>query len=69
MDALEHILSAMIGYDWYNNEGGSGTVIWNLKRNKIDIEGYQNYYGSYDCKESYDLNGKEPKLSYKDGGH
>ena len=69
MDALEHILSAMIGYDWYNNEGGSGTVIWKLKKNKIDVEGYQNYYGSYDCKESYDLDGKEPKVSYRDEGH
>ena len=69
MDALEYILSSMIGYDWYNNECGSGTVIWNLKKNKIDVEGYQNYYGSYDCQESYGLDGEEPKLKYRDEGH
>lgn len=66
---LEYILSDMINYDWYNNEGGGGTVVWDLKKEKIKVEGHQYYHGSYDCEETYSLNGEEPKSKYKDGGH
>ena len=56
----------MINYDWYNNEGGQGTVIWDLKKERVKVEGQQNYYGQYDCNETYGLNGEEPKTKYKD---
>ena len=69
MDALEYVLSNMVSYDWYNNEGGCGEVIWDLKKERIDVEGQQYYHGSYECSEVYDLNGKEPKTRYRDGGH
>lgn len=63
---LEYVLSNMINYDWYNNEGGQGTVIWDLKKERVKVEGQQNYYGQYDCNETYGLNGEEPKTKYKD---
>ena len=63
---LHYLLSSMINYDWYNNEGGQGEVIWNLKKETIKVEGYQNYQGQYECKETYSLNGDEPKNKYKD---
>ena len=65
-EELRYVLSSMIDYDWYNNDGGQGEVIWNLKRETIKVEGEQNYQGQYDCKESYSLNGEEPKTKYKD---
>ena len=65
-DELRYVLSAMIGYDWYNNDGGQGEVIWDIKKESIKVEGYQNYQGQYECNESYGLNGEEPKTRYKD---
>ena len=63
---LSGILVSMIDYDWYNNEGGQGEVIWDLKKETIVVEGEQNYQGQYECKETYGLNGDEPKTKYKD---
>tara|TARA_R100000458_G_C8215149_1_gene201345 strand:+ start:323 stop:916 length:594 start_codon:yes stop_codon:yes gene_type:complete len=65
---LHWVLADMINYDWYNNEGGSGEVIWHLQKHKIVIDGYQNYYGQYEAKESYKLNGSDPVRKYKDIG-
>ena len=56
----------MISYDWYNNDGGQGEVVWDLKKEIIKVEGEQNYQGQYDCHEQYSLNGEEPKTRYKD---
>lgn len=67
-DDLHWVLADMINYDWYNNEGGSGEVIWHLKKHKIVIDGYQNYYGQYEAKESYKLDGSDPVRKYKDIG-
>ena len=36
-----HILNDYYDYDWYNNEGGYGTININLQERKWDIEGYQ----------------------------
>jgi hypothetical protein len=36
-----HILDRYYDYDWYNNEGGYGTININLQERKWDIEGYQ----------------------------
>ena len=67
-DDLHWVLADMINYDWYNNEGGSGEVIWHLKKHKIVIDGYQNYYGQYEAKEAYKLDGSDPVRKYKDIG-
>ena len=67
-DDLHWVLADMINYDWYNNEGGSGEVIWHLQKHKIVIDGYQNYYGQYEAKEAYKLDGSDPVRKYKDIG-
>ena len=36
-----HILDRYYGYDWYNNEGGYGTININIKDQNWDIEGFQ----------------------------
>ena len=69
MDGLDYVLSNLIGYDWYNNEGGQGEVIWHLKRKLIQVDGEQNYHGQYVVKETYHLDGREPKQVYRDTGH
>tara|TARA_R100000781_G_scaffold114850_1_gene87222 strand:+ start:2603 stop:3211 length:609 start_codon:yes stop_codon:yes gene_type:complete len=66
MDGIDYVLTELISYDWYNNEGGQGDVIWDLHRNKVTVEGYQNYRGEYECKEEYFLDGRDPKQKYKD---
>ena len=65
---LHWVLADLIHYDWYNNEGGSGDVIWHIKSNKIQVDGYQNYYGQYEAKETYKLDGSDPVRKYKDIG-
>ena len=65
---LHWVLTSIINYDWYNNEGGQGEVVWYLKKGTIEVNGYQNYRGEYECKETYNVNGKEPKTKYKDIG-
>ena len=63
---LHYVLSSMIGYDWYNNDGGRGELIWDLKKEKVFVDGYQYYQGEVECQETYFLDGKEPKTKYKD---
>ena len=65
-EEIRYVLSSMINYDWYNNDGGQGEVIWDLKKETVIVDGYQNYQGQYECKETYGLNGNEPKAKYKD---
>ena len=65
-DELHYVLSSIIGYDWYNNDGGRGELIWDLKKEKIFIEGEQYYQGSVECSETYFLDGSEPKTKYRD---
>ncbi len=31
-----------VKFDWYNNEGGGGDITWEVKDDKIVINGYQN---------------------------
>ena len=39
---LEYLLSDLIGYDWYNNEGGQGRVVLDTTKNIVYVEGEQN---------------------------
>lgn len=65
---LHWILADMITYDWYNNEGGSGNVLWTLCDNTVEINGYQNYYGQTEAWEKFKLDGSDPFKEYKDIG-
>ena len=67
-DDLSDTLIQLIDYDWYNNEGGQGEVVWNIETETIAVDGEQNYNGSYECSETYSLDGKDPKKEYKDRG-
>jgi len=37
----EHILDKHYGYDWYNNDGGYGTINIDISNKTWNIEGYQ----------------------------
>ena len=63
---LHWVLAGIIGYDWYNNDGGRGELIWDLKKEKVFVDGYQYYQGEVECQETYFLDGKEPKTKYTD---
>ena len=39
---MENIVDYFVQYDWYNGEGGGGTVTWNLVEDKITIQGHVN---------------------------
>ena len=39
---LEYLLADLIGYDWYNNEGGQGRVVLDITKNIVYVEGEQN---------------------------
>lgn len=38
---LSHVLDAAVKFDWYNNDGGGGDIEWNLKEDKLIVNGYQ----------------------------
>ena len=37
---MYEILSRKYDYDWYNNDGGSGTVYFNINTLEYDVHGY-----------------------------
>ena len=63
---LHYELVNLIDYDWYNNEGGQGQLIWNLEKEHIEIDGQQNVYSCRDALEKYYLNGDDPEYGYGD---
>ena len=50
-----HILDRYYDYDWYNNEGGYGTININLQERKWDIEGYQRIESVEEANEDGEL--------------
>lgn len=50
-----HILYTYYNYDWYNNEGGYGTIHISIKNQDWDIEGYQRTYDTVEVSEAGDL--------------
>lgn len=54
----------LIEYDWYNNEGGQGEIVWNLEKQNILVSGGQNVRACNDVTERYFLNGKQPEFGY-----
>jgi hypothetical protein len=39
---LTAMLDKHVQFDWYNNEGGGGTITWQIKEDIITIDGFQN---------------------------
>jgi hypothetical protein len=40
---LEKAVETFVEFDWYNNSGGGGDITWDLKTDKIIINGYTRY--------------------------
>ena len=62
---LHWFIVDIVDYDWYNNEGGQGEVIWDLEKESITVNGEQNRRSYIECKEEYFLDGSDPKTSYR----
>ena len=56
----------LIDYDWYNNEGGQGEVVWDLHKEEFRVDGQQNRYAAVDVKETYFMDGKQPEVWHGD---
>ncbi|MGQ0565616.1 MAG: hypothetical protein ACT4OK_11165 [Gemmobacter sp.] len=39
---FDHLLQTQVTFDWYNNEGGGGSVTWDVVADLITIDGYWN---------------------------
>ena len=52
---IRDALVDMVDYDWYNNDGGCGTVILNVKDNTVIVDGEQYYSDSHNVYEEYKL--------------
>ena len=39
---LSEAVDLFVHFDWYNNEGGGGDLTWDVRADKIIINGYQN---------------------------
>ena len=48
IDALGESLTDLISGDWVNNDGGQGSIRWDLKTNKIVIKESYNESSTYD---------------------
>jgi hypothetical protein len=40
---LTKAVETFVEFDWYNNDGGGGDITWDLKTDKIVINGYSHY--------------------------
>ena len=63
---LHYELVELVDYDWYNNEGGQGEVVWDLDKEEFRVEGEQNRYAAVQVKETYYMDGKQPDTWYGD---
>jgi len=57
-------LCEFIDYDWINNEGGQGTLIFNLEEKVIEVDGTQNVCATEDVEESINLNTGTQTVKY-----
>ena len=61
---LHYELVDLVDYDWYNNEGGQGEVLWDLEKENVTVNGEQNVRACNDVTERYFLNGDDPEFGY-----
>ena len=57
---LNYLLSDLIGYDWYNNEGGQGRVILDSLRKSVTVEGQQNTNAHIEVDSKRHLDNSKP---------
>lgn len=46
---FDYLLNNHVTFDWYNNDGGGGTVTWDVEADVITIDGYWNETVSHDA--------------------
>jgi hypothetical protein len=39
---LEKMVDKHVHFDWYNNDGGGGDITWDVRDDRVTINGYQN---------------------------
>ena len=64
IDDIAWALCETIDYDWYNNAGGQGCVIWYIEEGKIVTEGQQNTQAYWDMKETRFVDGRDAIIEY-----
>ena len=57
---LNYLLSDLIGYDWYNNEGGQGRVILDTTKKTLTVEGQQNTNAHIEVESKRYLDNSKP---------
>ena len=60
-DDLSDALIQLIDYDWYNNDGGQGYIVWNLSSGEILIAGEENYTDVNDVTERINMGKYSPE--------
>ena len=58
---LSWSLTDLIDYDWYNNEGGQGYIIWDLNSGKLTVAGQENFQDAEDVTEHIDMGKYSPE--------
>ena len=58
-DIDQYSIVDLIDYDWYNNDGGQGFVVFNLKDGEIFVDGSQNYSESRDVTQKLYTDGRK----------
>ena len=57
---LNYIISDLIGYDWYNGEGGQGRVILDTTKKTVHVEGQQNTNAHIEVESKRYLDNSKP---------
>ena len=60
-EELSWSLTDLINYDWYNNEGGQGYIIWDLNSGKLTVAGQENFQDAEDVTEHIDMGKYSPE--------
>ena len=63
---LPWMLTDLIQYDWYNNDGGQGRVILDTEKCIVEVEGQQNTTAYFNASEKTYLDGSQPNTSDHD---
>lgn len=59
---FDHLLNTRVTFDWYNNEGGGGSITWDVVPDVITIDGYWNELIQHDVDSVVlDADGEEPQ--------
>lgn len=52
---LKAVMNEHVHFDWYNNDGGGGRITWDIIKDEIVINGYQNETVQRDIMEGFQV--------------